>query len=925
MGSGSAQRLFGREAEQGACGDALDAAASGSGGVLLISGEAGIGKTALLREVQAAAVVRGLTLLAATAAPTESTFPFGVARQLLLDVAGGLGDVLEGVTPTAAAVLGLSAQAPAVPELASALQGLYRLVSNFAQRRPVVIVIDDAQWADLSTLAFVEHLARGVSEMPCLVVLGVRSPDLGNDAQHAALTRLGRDVRHVPLTALGLEAAGALVRERFASATSSDVLRRCHEATGGNPFLLHALATDVLRRGGAASDVVGLVEEATPAAVVREVLHRLSRLDSEARALAKAVAVLGAVVQVRDAAAVAGLQVQAAELAADRLADAGVLAASRPLAYLHPLLRQAAYADVRAGERALLHRAAASCLQRYGAPAGHAAAHLLQASPAGDPEAVTLLRAAAAEALRTGLPDEAVRFLERAVSEPPVREDRPAVLAELGHAQARAALPRAVDTLAAAFEAGVDAGTRATIALEFARASWYLRGDAQAALRVLDAVGTEDLDADCALRVRSQRVELRIGWVDGLGGLGPAAREHGLRELDELAPHAHPPRPASAVLLGSLARRELERGGSATEAARLACDAVAAGEESLLYSSGPDVLVWSEHDAEAEQVLGDLVESGRRSGLPYPFAVGSLWRGVLAHRTGRVRDAEADCRTCVDIMHGLGVEGVTFPLGFLVDVVAERDLAAAEELVQAAQGETFSEFFLYARGRLRAQQGRLGEAVEDLRAAQPWHSSPAVLPWRSSLALVLARVGEADEAQRLAREEVTAAQAQHTPRATGVALRALGTVLGGEEGLDLLGRAVSMLGASGAPLERARALGELGTLLRRLRRPVDAREPLREALDGAHRCGADVLAVRLREELLAVGARPRRRATTGRDALTAGELRVARLAADGRSNQDIAHELFVSPWTVASHLTRVYGKLGVSGREQLPGALKQPT
>jgi DNA-binding CsgD family transcriptional regulator len=158
----------------------------------------------------------------------------------------------------------------------------------------------------------------------------------------------------------------------------------------------------------------------------------------------------------------------------------------------------------------------------------------------------------------------------------------------------------------------------------------------------------------------------------------------------------------------------------------------------------------------------------------------------------------------------------------------------------------------------------------------------------------------------------------------GISLRACGVVEGGERGLELLGEAVRTLERSWSTLELARALSDYGAVLRRAGRRVEARAQLERALDLAHRCGARRIAARARAELIAAGAKPRRDAVTGRDALTAGELRVARLAAEGLTNRDIAQALFITTSTAKAHLNRVYRKLGIARRDQLPGSLSGP-
>jgi DNA-binding NarL/FixJ family response regulator len=182
-------------------------------------------------------------------------------------------------------------------------------------------------------------------------------------------------------------------------------------------------------------------------------------------------------------------------------------------------------------------------------------------------------------------------------------------------------------------------------------------------------------------------------------------------------------------------------------------------------------------------------------------------------------------------------------------------------------------------------------------------------------------VGQVAEARRLAEEELTRARALGAPRALGVALRAAARVAGGSDELRLLREAVAALEPSPARVERARAEAELGAALRRAGQPEAAREPLRRAIDVAHRRGAKRLEDFALAELRATGARPRRRATTGAEALTPSERRIAELAADGSQNREIAETLFVTTATVEYHLRNAYRKLGIASRTQLGGAL----
>ena len=169
------------------------------------------------------------------------------------------------------------------------------------------------------------------------------------------------------------------------------------------------------------------------------------------------------------------------------------------------------------------------------------------------------------------------------------------------------------------------------------------------------------------------------------------------------------------------------------------------------------------------------------------------------------------------------------------------------------------------------------------------------------------------------------ARAFGAPRALGVALRAAGLVAGGPRGQALLGEAIEVLAGPDTRLEHARAQADLGALLRRRNQRVEARQLLRQAVDTAHRLGAEPLALRAETELRATGAKPRRVLLSGLEALTASERRIAELAAEGLTNREIAQTLFVTARTVEGHLTNVFTKLDVTARTDLPAALTAPT
>jgi ATP/maltotriose-dependent transcriptional regulator MalT len=304
-------------------------------------------------------------------------------------------------------------------------------------------------------------------------------------------------------------------------------------------------------------------------------------------------------------------------------------------------------------------------------------------------------------------------------------------------------------------------------------------------------------------------------------------------------------------------------------------------------------------------------------------------RGWARMRRGRVVDAALDIRRCLAAeadgwrlalpgAHALLAEAL-LEQGELD--AAERELRAAEHA--AARGSQIGACYVSAvRGRLRLGRGRSEQALASFldcgsRLREAGIHNPAAFAWGSGAAVAAAQLGDDDRARGLVEEELEAARRLGTPGAVGAALTALGTVLGGDEGLAVLARAVTVLGPAQTELVRTRTTIAYGSALLRAGQPRTAREPLRVGLDLAQRLGAHALAARARRELIASGARPRRAALKGLEALTPREREVSELAARGMSNRAIAETLFVTVKTVEWHLRHAYEKLGVSTRAEL--------
>jgi DNA-binding CsgD family transcriptional regulator len=258
----------------------------------------------------------------------------------------------------------------------------------------------------------------------------------------------------------------------------------------------------------------------------------------------------------------------------------------------------------------------------------------------------------------------------------------------------------------------------------------------------------------------------------------------------------------------------------------------------------------------------------------------------------------------------------------------DRASAVAAPMAAAPIDRELSLFQRFAEGlaTLRLAQGDHEGALELARGMEAWEAGTGLrngtwVAWRSQAAVAHAALGDRDRALSLAGEQVALARRFGAPGMLGSALRVLGVVRGGEDGIGELREASEALERSALRLEHARALIDLGAAQRRDGQQAESRERLREGLDLAHRCGASALANAALDELVAAGGRPRQPTASDTDTLTPSERRVSEMAAGGMTNKEIAQGLFVTVKTVETHLGHAYGKLGINSRSQLASRL----
>lgn len=918
-------RLVEREASLAQAGAALDRLRAGTGGTLCLLGPAGVGKTALLGSVLADA--GDVRVLHAAAGELEAHAPYGIVRQLFgralarLDPAAldGLGGLAHGAA-RAAVDLVLHRGEP-VDDPSVMLNSLYWLLDGLAADGPLVLAVDDAHWADEASLLFCQHLLTRAGELPVLLVVAAR--DILPERRSPALASLVAGAARLELAPLSVAGVRSCLAHLGHDEISDELAAACADVTGGNPFLVTALA-ELL----GTTDVRSLV----PRTVVDTVVQRLTALGTAEQALARAVAVLESA-PLRIAAGLAGLTPEQAGVAADRLRDAGLLATERRLEFRHALLRSAVAAATGAATRDDLHRRAARALADDADGLHPAAGHLLETEGVGDPWAAELLRTAARAALADGAPQAAVDLLRRAVAEPPPAADLPGLLVELGTAELRAGDPASVATLERAGRGVSDPVLRAQCAIGLA-AAYHVGGFYERSVPILsDALtGLGPEHGDLTLVVEAELVAAALsapGRVDeartrlaGHGHLAGATPGERLLLIHQASVANATGAPIAEA--GDLARRAIGDGATPEQVANPFAWALA---RIHLACAG-------EYAAVADLCAQGLDLAARAGSVPL-HAAASVTRGWAHLWSGRIDDGGTDFAAALRhaevvpggqllrLMAAAGLAEALLAQGRLAEAVAAVDQVPDE--VAADRNQATGIHLLRARGLVRAATGDHEGALASLhpcgdRLAELDMDSPTWCAWRPAAVESLWALGRVDEARELAAVELDRAEAKDAAGMLGQALRISGEVAGGtDDGLALLERSVAVLAGSEARLQEARSRVALGAALRRAGRRVEGRDELRRGRELAHRLGAVPLADRAATELALAGGRAGRIELTGVAALTSAERRVCALAATGLRNRDIAQRLFVSTKTVEVHLSRAYRKLGV-GRDGL-GAL----
>jgi DNA-binding CsgD family transcriptional regulator len=901
---------------------AIGYARGGTGAAVLLEGASGMGKTGLIVAIRALALESGMQVLTAAGRRRERNLSFGVVLQLL-EARGRDAAQLEPFAPGPTVGNGHDITLTAIPSF-------YRLCAKLAAEKSLILLIDDADLADEQSLRSLLYLTERLSALPLALFLTAgsvaptRAPRvLAEIARHPSTAR----VRLKPLSARG---TARRVGKTTLSASAHEASDEIHRASGGNPFVV-----DLLAKGFAEAEEFG---EEAPEATVRGLaapgiaewaLVRAAELDPGAPGLLTAIAVLRSDCEPRHAAALAGLDPETAGELVDALTDIEILAPTERLSFAQPAVAAEIERAQTPTARGASNLRAARLLADDGEPPERVADHLLMATRNGSASTVEALCAAAEVALGRGQPQAAVQYLRRALEEPPRGPHRAHVISELGRAEAIVAEPDAAIHLTDGLAKLVDRREDPRAALATVRTLFALGRYAEALSPLERAVSVKgDIDPGTASSIAAAHTTAR--WLASLANgrsfklTPPPTSADTVADRDLFALHA-----IEAALRGKPAKQVCELAESALGGGQLLRDETSDG---LMYYLAAAALAYAGDLQLAEAALTAAVRDAKARGSLLGFATASHARARTVLRRGRLQDAARDARLALAIERDGWRKGTGDAHVALAHTLiqrgnpegARRHLDAAER--STSDTDPFRVLLMFAQGRLALHSGEAERAFDFFtacgqRAERAGVANPAVVPWRADAGLAAAAIGDSGEAELLIESELALASEFGEPGAIGRALHAMGLVRPPERGLEAFEAAVEMLEDSQAALERAGALVDFGAALRRSGRRRDAREPLKAGLDLAERCGATVLAARAWDEVKAAGARPRRTALHGREALTAREHQVAALAAAGLSNREIAKRLVVTVKTVEWHLKHSYVKLGVTSRRELGSKL----
>ncbi|MGW0911170.1 ATP-binding protein [Streptomyces sp. NPDC002784] len=880
--------LWEREAEVAAVVRAVDtlcADRSSAGSLLVIRGEAGFGKTALLAETRRIAEARGCQVWSARGGETLRSVPFNVVRQLLQpalvsllpeEAREYLGDWYDIAGPA----LGIAEPGERRPDPQGVCDGLVAAVRRLARRDwPLVLLIDDAHWADQETLRWLAAFAERLDDLSVLVVVARRPGDVrGESARHLEAVAAAAGSPVTNLSALTPDATAGLTRATLGGHADAAFCREVWAVTAGNPYetvelLAKVQDSEMEPVESSAAELRALNRSARGGGLVA----RLEGLGIEATRFAWAAAILGAGITVDQVAELATMSREDAVRCADLLLNARILTTPDPasgaveegeLEFVHPLIATAVYNSIPPALCTAMHGIAARVVTDSGRGAAAASRHLLEVHPDDDAELVGQLREAAAEHLAVGAPDAARRCLERALREPPRPEVHPHVLYELGCAALLTAPATTINHLRSALAMpGLDGPARVDAVYRLSQAFLH-NNQIEEAVRTVEAEAARHESGPAKLRLQA----VQYMW-EGIhaGEASSPGRSERLAELARTCSGRDNSERAVLILRGFDA---MAHGENAEEVVELCDRALVNGRlaPGLGWTDpewGIELLMmlasayaFADRLDRAEALYTEALRAYESAGWSGGhLALAHAYVGVGHRRRGRLREAEKSLRESLRLAERVG-RGL--PLYWsatcnLVDTLLAR--GHAQEAWEVAEQYGFAPPYpstivlpdpRSVRGRLLLAVGRTKDGINELEqaekaAAARGHHNPVLVPWAVDLARALATEDPA-RAARLASDARRHAERFGTDTAIGEALRCAAALETGQRAVRLAAQAVTFLEASPCQYEHAAARIEYGIAAR-------STAELNRGLTLARLCGADGLVTKA-EEALAKGTGP---------------------------------------------------------------------
>ncbi|MEU9319798.1 AAA family ATPase [Streptomyces sp. NPDC048295] len=880
--------LIERETEVEALRAALTDCTAGPARIVLIEGAAGCGKSVLVDTLDEWADSDGVLTLRAFGSLAERDLPLGVMRQLA-------GDAPAGSLPEVSAAADGQPQVSAVREFQTALERLSASI-------PLVISVDDVHHADSASLCYLQHIVRHGRSTRMLLVLTTPVHQDGRDAAFSTELLRSRHVRRIRLHRLTPEGSGQVTAGSATPTPREGLAGELHAISGGNPLLLRAL----LEEHRSAPCGAGPFRPEPGGLFGQAVLTCLRRSGQHALDLGAALTVLGDSYTPERAGRLLSIPAFTAAQSVASLQASGILDGH---GFPHPCTESAVLDQIPTEVLADLHLRTAGLLHQEGGSLTTVAGHLLTTAQRGGslattPWAVDVLREAAEQLLRNN---------EGA---------------------------RATDALELAHEFSQDEQQRADIKTRLAAITWRVNpGRAEkhlsAPLEVLRSgrLASERMAPLAELLAGQGRIaeaaEVRSIILRDSGGAQDNRRRAGYGTASNEVPKA------ASTRAEERSGRDDSRADAETAAQRFLRTTVLTDETLEPVVRALRVLTYSGHPERAAQCCRELIAEAERQNAPaWQSQFSSLLATVLL-RLSDLHAAEEYARRALDCLPEQSSSAfVGAPTATLIRArtLMGDHAAVARHLHQPVSDTLFKTIhglaYLRARGLylMAAHQldSALGDFLEAGRLAKSWGvDSPSMLPWRTDAAEALFRLGETDRAQTLVEQQLADPDARR-PWVRGITLRLRAVTAERRQQLSLLNQSVDELSRSGDRVELARSLADLGRSLRAAAEPVRAEAVIHRAWNLAWECGAEALCAEISPAMepddrmrQPPTSQPQFRSDTDTK-LSDSERRVATLAASGYSNREISLRLHITVSTVEQHLTRVYRKLSITRRQDLP-------